>query len=302
MNDKRLITYPIYEDGFRAKTINVRTNAGGNKFLLQQINELGLPLDAIILGVWCRTSSDSIKSSNGQLLVSSALQQTAYISLKDRANKNNNINLLLSDYYMNNLVDSAFLMQPVPSVLIDWNQSYIEISGTTPAVNARVFEIVVLYTDRTKVGYPIKPMFCFRNNETLAGIRTTSFEINLNSSQSMYSFGNTSNVGLEQDAIVLGIRFLQNPYPLSGKTVLDTTSFNSCYISLKKGIDSVLDNYPAALTAYTKIFPDINYFPVRPFFVQEFDWQNSEIRFQDITNLTDAMVFQYELIWISTKI
>jgi len=299
MNGKAL-TYPIYETGLRSKTINVIAEAGSNKFLLQKINELGLPFDSVIVGLWARESEATAISSSGLLLVDFSVQQTAYLSLKDRANKFNNINLLTSNYNLINLTEKAFFMQPVPSALIDWNQSYIEISGQFPASNNTVFELVVLYTERI-LKKPFPNRFCFRNGEKQAGIRVSYFEINLNTVQNLYSFGNTNNIGLEDNAIILGIRTVQNVYPLSKKDVMTIQAIRSSYITLKRGTDSFIENLPIELNQYNQLFPDYNYFPMQPMDVTDLDWQSSGLNVKDLTTITNNTVFQFELIWYSTS-
>lgn len=292
--------YPMYEAGFRTKTLNIRTVAGGTKFLLQQINELGLPYNANIIAIWARPSSDAIKSSSNLFLVPLTLQQTAYISLKDRANKYNNINLLMSNFYIPELTNFAFFMQPVPSYLIDWNQSYIEISGVVAATASQVFELVVLYSEKKEnVEFPNR--FKFRNGNEQAGVRSAYFEVPLNSVQNLYSLGNTNNIGLETDAIILGFRTVKNAYPLSRKTEMATIPYESSYLTLKKGTDAIIDEFPIALNDYKQVMEEFNYFPIQPTLVSHIDWQQSKIDIKDTTGLTDAMVFQFELIWYSQK-
>lgn len=293
--------YPIYESGFRTKTINIVTTAGGTKFPLQQINDLGLPEDANILAIWARTSDAATVSSSNNLQVSAALQNTAYISLKDRCNIYNNINLLLSSYYIPELTSFAFFMQPVPSMLIDWNQSFIEISGAVVASANTVFELVVLYTERCDVE-KFENRFEFRNGVKQPGVRITSFEIPLNAVQNQYSLGNTTNIGLETDAIVLGFRTKQNGFPLSKKTPINAASFQSTYLSLKKGTDSIIDEYPVAMTNYSQVIEEYNYFPIQPTLVSHFDWKQSKIDIKDMVGMTNNMTFQFDLIWYSQKI
>jgi hypothetical protein len=292
--------YPMYEAGFRTKTLNIRTVAGGTKFLLQQINELGLPYNANVMAMWARPSDAATVSSSNLFQVPLNLQQTAYISLKDRANVYNNINLLMSNYYIPQLTQFAFFMQPVPSYLIDWNQSYIEISGAVAAGNNQVFELVVLYSEkRENIEFPNR--FKFRNGNEQAGVRSAYFEIPLNGSQNQYSLGNTNNIGLETDAIILGFRTVKNAYPLTGKTTMDSAAYESSYLTLKKGTDAIIDEFPVALTSYSQVMEEYNYFPIQPTLVSHIDWQQSKIDVKNIAGLTDAMAFQYELIWYSQK-
>lgn len=293
--------YPLYQSGFRTKTINIRTQVGGTKFVLQQINELGLPKDANILAVWARESAATTVSSSNNLQVPKALQDTAYLSLKDRANVYNNINLLLSNYYVPDLTLFAFFMQPVPSMLIDWNQSFIEISGAVASASSTtVFELVILYTEKCDVP-EFDNRFIFRNGVKQPGIRITSFEIPINSVQNEYSLGNTSNIGLESDALVLGFRTKQNGFPLSKKTPIPTTNFNSTYLTLKKGTDYIIDDYPAAMINYAQVIEEYNYFPIQPILVEDMDWQASKINIKNMAGMADGMTFQYELVWYSQK-
>lgn len=293
--------YPIYESGFRTKTINIVTSAGGTKFPLQQNNDLGLPSDANILAVWARASDATTVSSSNNLQVSLAVQNTAYLSLKDRCNKWNNISLLTSNYYIPELTNFAFFMQPVPSLFVDWNQSFIEVSGAVAASANTVFELVVLYTEKCDTE-EFKNRFAFRNGTQQPGVRITSFEIPLNATQTQYSLGNTTNIGLESDAIVLGFRTKQNGFPLSKDIPMDAAAFRSTYLSLKKGTDSIIDEFPVAMTNYSQVIEEYNYFPIQPTVVSQMDWKQSKIDIKNSAGMTNGMTFQFDLIWYSQQI
>jgi len=292
------LDYPVCQNGFNCKTINIRTQAGKNKFLLQQVNELGLPHDANILALWTRTHTSTITASNGLSLVSTAVYNNSYISLKDRANKNNKIDLLLSEYYLPKLNEQAAFLQPVPSKLIDWNQSFIQINPRVAALNDQVFEIVVIYTDPNQVEeFPNR--FVFRDGLELAGIRKAQFEVNLNTTQIKYPLSNSDNVGIPQDALILGFNLKNNNFPLFGTAGIDTSTLNSVYFSLKQGTCSFIDQFPAALNSYEQLISNFNYFPIRPTQVLAIDWQQSRIELNDLATVTNDMVFQFELIWWS---
>jgi len=119
-------TFETY--GLLTKTINIPVSAGKNRFDLQQNNELGLPDDALIVAIQCRSHDDTIISSDGDPLVLSTVFENAYITIKDRECENGRINMLLSQYHMESLIDKAFFMENKESGLIDWNNSFIEVN------------------------------------------------------------------------------------------------------------------------------------------------------------------------------
>ena len=295
------LEYPICQNGFKTKTINIRTQAGKTKFLLQQVNELGLPHDAQILAFWCREHVSTITSSNGLTLTTAAVFDNSYISLKDRANPQNKIDLILSESYVPKLATKAFFMQPVPSTLIDWNQSFIQINPRATAADGQVFEIVVIYTDPCDIElFPNR--FIFRDGLELAGVRQASFEVKLNSTQIQYPLSNSDNVGLPTDAVILGFNLRNNLFPLTGTTgVSSIAAFNNIYFTLKQGTDAFISEFPAALTNYEQLISSLDYMPITPTQVQAIDWQQSKIEITDNTGVTNDMVFQFSLIWWTPK-
>ena len=114
------VDFPVCQNGFQYKTINVRTTAGALKFNLQQVNELGLPHDCQILSLWVRTSDLVFTSSNNLPLVTTAIWNQAYISLKDKSSASGKIDLVLSEHWLPDLL-IAQMFQPIMSKNIDWN-------------------------------------------------------------------------------------------------------------------------------------------------------------------------------------
>jgi hypothetical protein len=293
------LDYPACLNGFKAKTINVRTVAGGTKFLLQQINELGLPHDAEIYGLWCRNHDSKYISSNGLELVDTGIFENAYLNLKDRGNVYNKIDLMLGQFYLPRLAEKAYLFQPIPSALIDWNQSFIQINPRVSANDDQVFEIVVLYDSPGEIDlFPNR--FIFRDGLELAGVREESFEINLNDTQREYSLSNTNNVGLPTNAIVLGFYLKNNNFPLYGKESVNTGGVvDSVYFTLKHGTELFIDHFPVQLNNYEQLISSLNYFPIVPTQVQSIDWQQSKIKLTTKSAVSNDMVFQFSLIWYS---
>jgi hypothetical protein len=296
MHKENAIKYPLCINGFKAKTINIRTTAGGTRFNLQQINELGLPREANILGLLMRVPNSSITSSNGNPLVDVSIFNNAYLSLKDRANSKNDINLLFSDYYLPNLAVFSEFVQPVPSQLIDWNQSFIRINPRVNAIDNSIFEIIVLYSDPCdNEKFPNR--LIFRDGLEMSGKRLANFEVSLNATQKEYSLSNSDNVGIPTDAIILGFTTKNNAFPLYGTTGILTAALNSSYLTLKEGTCSIVDEFPAGIQAYNQIIESIKYFPIVPTDVLAMDWQQSKLVIKNNAGVTSDMVFQFGIVW-----
>lgn len=290
--------YPICQNGFQAKTINIRTTAGGLKFNLQQINELGLPRDCSILGLWLRQSDSAVTSSNNLALVSAAVQRNSYLSLKDRSSYDGRIDLVFSEFGLNKILRAKFV-QPINSELIDWNQSYIQMNPRATAIDNAVYEIVVIYSDAgSEPDFPSR--LFLRTGESFAGLRIASFEVPLNTIQTKYPLSNTDNIGLPKNSLVMGFSTNPNDNPLFGEFGQNAASLNCTYFTLKQGTCSFVDEFPAALNNYDLLLQGSHfYFPVVPTQVMAIDWQQSHINITDNTGIVDGMVFQFSLYWYS---
>ena len=286
--------------GLKSTTINIPVAPGTTRFQLQQNNELGLPHDALILAIQCRAHSDEIVSSvsTGITLVKDTVFQNAYLTLKDTNCNDGKINMLASQYHMENLVDKALFMENVTSERIDWNNSYIEVNQRAKNDLAKdtVFEIVVWYQDSCNT--PIKNRFNFRDGTKLAGKRVKYFEVPLTQNGGKYKLSNIPNVGLPQDAIVIGFSTKKNDNPLFAIEAQSEESHRSTYFTLQKGIQQIIEDFPAQLEDYKEtIFPDLDYVPRTPTEVQEINWQSSHVRVNDTTNLNANQSFQFYLFW-----
>lgn len=285
--------------GLKTKTINVQTEQGAIKFRLQQNNELGLPRDSVIVAIQCRNQTEEITSSGGMKLVSTDVFENAYLTLKDNDCPGGGlIQQLISQVYMPTFVDQAFFMQPTPSTLIDWNESFIQVNPRVRAEvkDLQVFELVIYYLD--DCNKPIKPRFNLRTGTNKAGIRKAYFEVALNTEATKYALSNSPNIGLPQDAIILGFSTRQNEKPLYGAEGISDEVLDSSYFTLKKGTWSFVESFPSALEDYKEtLFPEIDYFPISPMINNEIDWQQSHLELKDNTTVTDTMVFQFYLIY-----
>jgi hypothetical protein len=297
---KNKALYPLHEDGFKAKSILIRASEGGTKFPFQQITEIGLPKNSKILAIWAREHDSGITASNGLKLVDSSVFENAYIALKDRANKTNSINLLLSDYSFLKLTQFAVWMQPIESQFIDWNQSFVRINPRASASDNTVFEALIIYSDPDREYQAFPNRFIFRSGLELSGKRISSFEVTLNSTETSYPLAtNGLNVALPDDAIVLGFTTTNDTPPLYGKEQMDPDALKSTYITFKQGTCEIIADFPCGgIDKYDQLVPDLNYFPIVPTEVNAFDWQQSKISIKDNTNITDDMTFQFSIVWV----
>lgn len=297
---KEKTDFPICQNGFQCKTINIRTTAGGLKFNLQQVNELGLPREAMILGIWVRQHDNTITASNGLTLVDGAIFENSYLTLKDRSSSSGQIDLVYSEYHFPELLTATFT-QPIISANIDWNQSFIQINPRATANDNQVFEMVIIYSDAcSEMEFPNR--FKFRFGQDYAGCRISTFEVALNTVQTQYPLSNTDNIGLPQNALILGFSTANNETPLFGEVGMNDQSRNSSYITFKQGTCSFVDQYPVSLEDYNAfLIPGLNYFPIIPTQTIAIDWQQSKLEVLDNTGIVNGMVFQFSLWWYSTE-
>lgn len=287
-------------NGLRTKTINIRVVAGSNKFYLQQNNNLGLPKNALILGILCRTHNDFIVASNRAQLVKATVFENSYLSLK--VIEKRGISLLAGNYYLPDAVNRALLVEPTMSIDIDWNESFITINKrAVPDVQTgQVIEMVVLYSEMDPANIftlPIK--FELNTGEKLQGIRKQHIEIPINTTQSIYPLSNTTNIGLPQDAWVIGYSTTQNSKALFGET-MNSDTVNCTYLNLKRGTDSFIEFFPTILSNYQNtLFPDLDYVPIEPIPVLNMDWMSSNFQINDLTLAATDQFFQLGLVWVN---
>ncbi len=294
------VDFPVCQNGFQYKTINVRTTAGALKFNLQQVNELGLPHDCQILSLWVRTSDLVFTSSNNLPLVTTAIWNQAYISLKDKSSASGKIDLVLSEHWLPDLL-IAQMFQPIMSKNIDWNQSFIQINPRVTALDNQVFEIVVIYSSPgSEPEFPNR--LKLRTGQEFSGCRLANFEVPLNVTQTQYSLSNSDNIGIPQDALILGFKCQNNRDPLFGNSSMLNVQFNSSYITFKQGTCAFVDQFPISLSSLpnrTLLGVAYNYVPIVPTQVLAIDWQQSKLEIMDMTGLLAGTVFQFGLWWWS---
>ncbi len=287
----------MYIEGLRTKTINIFTSVSSTKFRLQNNNELGLPDGAKIVGIQARTPTEEGRVSNGRDMVDLNFFEESFLFLKVR-DENGKIDLLTQQYYLPDLVDNVLFLEPTTNYLIDWNESYIEIKETAlPFIKpTSSFEIVVHYTMNCDI-YNLKNKLTFRSGAGYIGKRNARFEIALNNDQSIYRISNTQNIGLPDDAIILGFNTVQPKVPLTQGIAIGT-AIDSTFLTIKKKQNSFVDAYPVALNqTTTKVFPEITYFPIEPIPVLEIDWSQSFLQIFNANIPIDGQVFSYNIIW-----
>jgi|TARA_R110000824_G_C15231140_1_gene678585 hypothetical protein len=294
------VKFPICQNGFQYKTINIRTIAGGLKFNLQQVNELGLPYDCQILALWVRDSEKDRTSSNNIELVGAAVQNNSFISLKDKASATGKIDLVLSEHWIPDLKIVQFF-QPIMSANIDWNQSFIQLNPSTGANDNQVFEIVVIYsTPGSEPEFPNR--LKLRTGQEFTGCRLANFEVPLNITQTVYSLSNSDNIGIPQDALILGFKCFNDREPLFGGSSMPSLNFNSSYLTLKQGTCAFVDEFPIELSiAPNRHFlgSAYNYVPIVPTQVLAIDWQQSKLVIMDNAGMVAGNTFQFGLWWWS---
>jgi hypothetical protein len=289
----------INYNGFRAKTINVRTFTGSDKFELQKSNELGLPKGSIVVGFMAREHSKDKTSSNGKSLVASEVFENAYLSIKIHK-PGEPISLLLDTYYLPDVVDKTILCEPTKSEYFDWNNSFISINDRVfpDLVDGNVIELVVLYQPFIENRCTLPSSFNFRTGVSLLGTRRATKFLPLLINQEEYPLSNTTNIGIPRGAWIVGFSTLDNPFPLKGEP-MNNDSYDSAYLTLKRKTDCFIENLPIELVDYQDVlFSNVNYFPIEPVNVLEIDWPNSILKIKKNTAAVTGQVFQFTLIYV----
>ena len=289
----------VVTKGLRSKTINVFAKASTTQFKLQNNNELGLPKDAIIVALQCRTPSTDGRVNNGQAMIAEAVFDKAYLNLKYRKISDNKIDHVMENYYLPRLVTDALFFLPVASCRIDWNQSFIQIKRDAQAdvVPGTYFEFVVHYIT-AEAPSELENRFCFRTGFERLGIQVKHIELALDPAQNIVKISNTENVGLPLDGCLVGFSTSQPDFPLTGDKQSDA-SLKRTFLTLKKGTLAFIDAYPVEISNYKDtLFPEIDYFPIEPIWVNQIDWNQSFIQIFDTTSITDAMKFSLDLYFV----
>lgn len=286
--------YPKIHNGFQIKSVYIKTIAGALRFNLQQVNELGLPNNAMILGIQTREHTRDITSPLNIPLVDTAIYDNAYLSLKDRNSPTGKIDLLIDQYRLRQLQRTEFI-EPCMSQNIDWNQSFIQINPRVTAVDNQCFELLIYYAD-CENQEKWNNRLILRNGEEFSGERIASFDVALNDTQIQYALSNANNIGLPLDAYVLGFSTTYNDEPLYADR-MDITAFNSGYITFKHGTCAFIDQYPINNTNYPNILGSTNYVPIKPTRVSDFDWQQSKLEIKGAILSPNGTSFNFSLYW-----
>lgn len=288
--------------GFRAKTINIFLGASTTKFRLQNNNELGLPGNAIIQAIQCRTPTNDGRVSNGDNMVNATVFANSYLNLKYRKS-NRKIDLLTQAYYLPNLITNALFLNPVESCAIDWNESFIQINqrAQSSVVVGSFYELIIYYSIECEEKV-FSNRLKFRSGYKRLGIQVAKFEIEIFSGQPIYRISNTENVGLPLDAWVVGYNTSQPAFPLSDG-ITQGLSKSSSFITLKRGTELFIDAYPTEIVNYkTALIPDFNYMPIEPIEVIKVDWSNSFLQIFNNSIIASTEIFSFELYWFQPNL
>jgi hypothetical protein len=284
-------------NGFRAKTVNIRTYTGVTKFELQQSNELGLPENSIVTGIMVRQHSKDKKASNYEDLVASEVFENAYITLKSHR-KTEGISTILDTCYLPEGIDRSFLFEPIKSQYIDWNNSFISINkrAKPDLVDNRVIELVIIY--RPFQICTLESGFNFRTGVKLLGTRRRTKFLPLVSGRVENPLSGSANVGLPRNSWVVGFSTLSNQFPLEGEP-MSSDAYSSSFLTLKRMTDCFIESFPIELVDYQDVlFPDLDYFPIEPVKVLDLDWESSKLNINNGVNAITGQVFQIQLIYV----
>lgn len=291
--------------GFKLKTINIPLFANGSnvRFQLQQNNELGLPKDAIILGIVTRTHEATYKSSSNRNLADKEVYENAFLTLKSIQGGGMTTEIV-GDHPVMDMSERALWIEPNKSTQIDWYSSYISIAprALSNVTDNAVIELVVIYTTcegEYKLNYNQK----FFTGQCLYGSRRQRYERKLNTSQTQYDVSNSVNIGIPSGSWIVGFSLKLKDFPKTGD-VQSAQSFNSTYITLKRGLESIVDRFPVSIGSNTNyqslLLPALDYIPLQPLPVEEWDFNQSFFELRDNTGVTDNQVFQISLIWVNS--
>lgn len=278
-------------NGLKSKTININLTAGESKFYLQQSENLGLPEGAKIIAIATRTHDSSINSYQKKQLASTTVYNAAFLSMLDTNN-----NDILNGYQLNRTANKAVFIEPIKASGIDWNNSYIDVANAAvSAIVDSIIEIVVFYIEGDYT-HTVNNQVLFRTGFQQIGVRQTAYQVAVETNRDEYPIADR-NIGIPNNAYIVGINTTRSLTPQKG-TAQDDSSYSSSYLTLKKGTEILLDNFPIALVGYsTLLFPGLDYFPIEPVLAGDIDWKASEIKIKNTNELTDDMVAQIDIVW-----
>lgn len=289
----------INYNGFRAKTVNIRTYTGATKFTLQKSNELGLPKDCIVVGIMVRQHSSTKIASNNKPLVDDNVFENAFLSLKSYTETDGML-LFLDKYYLPLAMDKTLFFEPQKAINIDWNESFITINkrAASSLVDDTFIELTILYREFENNICELPNCFTFRTGVKLLGTRRKNKDLPLLVGETEVPLSNTTNLGIPRNAWVVGFSTRNTGFPYSGDP-MDLSAFYSTYLTLKRKTDCFIESFPVELENYQDtLFPDIDYFPIEPVKVLDLDWESSKLDIKNVAGIKKGQVFPIEFIYV----
>lgn len=286
--------------GYLYKTVSVRTAPGVYKYNINVgLSDAGLPEGAIVLGISARKYDDGRGNAPYSSLVKIQLVKKtvldgSFITLKDK-----NTQTIISQYHFPRLIDDPFFFESMAKYNIDWNNSFIEISNTVASGDINdnsCFEFIIIYT--MPCNSPIARDWQFRIGEYFENARFKLIYIPTTGNTPEYALAPSTNVGIDENAILIGIDF--NMPPVNYRATSDVQK-SSVYFKLIRGSFLMLDTIPIAQSLMGKPRSQFQreYLPVQPTRVGDIDWQGSKIQFMDPTAPQSGEALALGLIYVN---
>jgi len=272
-------------DGYSYKNIVIPTAAGVREYNISTTFANGLPKEAVLVGVFCRTfvQNQSI-ATNGSLIVPAVIERSSFVNLQNMSGES-----ILQDRAYSNLRREPQYFAPTKVKDLDFNASTINISNSVPAgsiLDGFAFELIFFYIDVCDVE-PVEPQLELRKFAKLDGEKFKLLEIPVNSNQTTYQLTTSLSVGLPEDAILTGIGLNEDVSP-TGRSPINSNVGQATFIQLKANSRTYVDNIPfeIAQNIIPRIYFNKFYVPVTPRRICHIDWDNSNVLIVDPSRVT----------------
>lgn len=295
---------PSYVQGFCSTTIQIPVVANVLSYVLNNRVNLGLPRDAVVVGIQNRTSAlagDNKDIKNRPIVRAATTAGKTYINLLDVKSQ-----YILKDIPMREISkdnSSITFIEPRFAQEIDWAGSRIEVLDPAILVAGEVFELTFFYyrykqnaTDY--MGQVENRQF---NGINQLGLRRTKLDVRTYAGQQSYSLARQSFVSVPKDAILVGIDFNSSngTYTRGGLNPVTTTTTQATFLQLKEQGFSILDNIPISmLTAADQLQISPKYIPIKPTKIADIDFDSSSLYIADPALPVDNAALQAILYYI----
>lgn len=293
--------------GYWYKTINVNTNNGARKYQLQtaNTNDLALPKDSIVLGMFCRKFNFDVADKNylGESLVNSDVANATFFDLLGKfyqqspnGKRSASIRNFVQNYSYELMPSQPIFFEKKVVTDVDWAHSQLIISEECPTASIvanESFEFIVMYAPKETID--LESNFCFRGQD-YENWNYINVEIPTQVNRNKYEIAQQNSIGIDDDCMIIGLD-LREVRNRSGLSLINTNAKQCGFLNLFRNTYQFVDNLPINLLGIPQPAFNKPYVPIAPIRAGDIAWEKSNLFFSDPTTPADNQAFSFGLIY-----